>query len=233
MAVCNIGTDKLITISVLENIKDNWTYLVLLLILLVAILMVYFLWKSRDRLKKIMNQKTNKDVLTGYSNFSQFLDDAGYLLKFKEAHYAIGYIDVNNFKSINDNYGRAQGDRVLRVVADKINDLVVPNGIFARRFADRFVFLIGYMDINSLAYIVDTYLSEIEFRIDGLDTEINIKCNCGIYEVVDPTENIEEMIDKAAIATKISKSTISSSVTVLDNTTSAKIKRNQEITYND
>lgn len=231
MAACFIGTDKFNTLSVSGNLKENWVYFLLLLILLVAILMVYFLWKSRDRLKKIMNQKTNKDVLTGYSNFSQFLDDADYLLKFKEAHYAIGYIDVNNFKAINDNYGRTQGDRVLKVVADKINDLVVPNGIFARRFADRFVFLIGYMDINSLAYIVDTYLSEIEFKIEGLDTEINIKCNCGIYEVVDPSENIEEMIDKAAIATKISKSTISSSVTVLDNNTSAKIKRNQEITY--
>ncbi len=231
MAACFIGTDKFNTLSVSGNLKENWVYFLLLLILLVAILMVYFLWKSRDRLKKIMNQKTNKDVLTGYSNFSQFLDDADYLLKFKEAHYAIGYIDVNNFKAINDNYGRTQGDRVLKVVADKINDLVVPNGIFARRFADRFVFLIGYIDINSLAYIVDTYLSEIEFKIDGLDTEINIKCNCGIYEVVDPSENIEEMIDKAAIATKISKSTISSSVTVLDNNTSAKIKRNQEITY--
>ena len=231
MAVCYRGTDNLITLSVSENFQGNWTYIVLLIVLLISILAVYFLWKSRDRLKKIINQKTNKDVLTGYSNFSQFLDDAEYLLKFKEAHYAIGYIDINNFKAINDNYGRVQGDRVLKVVADKINDLVVPNGIFARRFADRFVFLIGYMDINSLAYIVDTYLSEIEFKIDGFDTEINIKCNCGLYEVLDPSEDIEEMIDKAAIATKISKSTISSSVTVLDNNTSSKIKRNQEITY--
>lgn len=231
MAICNIVVKQMITLNIRENLQSQWPFVVLLVILLVAILMVYFLWKSRDRLKKIMNQKTNKDVLTGYSNFSQFLEDADYLLKFKEAHYAIGYIDVSNFKAINDNYGRAQGDRVLKAVADKINDLVVPNGIFARRFADRFVFLIGYMDVNSLAYIVDTYLSEIEFRIEGLDTEINIKCNCGIYEVVDPDENIEEMIDKAAIATKISKTTIASSVTVLDNDISNKIRRNQEITY--
>ncbi len=231
MADCNIVVKQMITLDIRENLKSQWPYIVLLVILLVAILMVYFLWKSRDRLKRIMNQKTNKDVLTGYSNFSQFLEDANYLLKFKEAHYAIGYIDVSNFKAINDNYGRTQGDQVLKVVADKINDLVVPNGIFARRFADRFVFLIGYLDVNSLAYIVDTYLSEIEFEIEALDTEISIKCNCGIYEVVDPDENIEEMIDKAAIATKISKATIASSVTVLDNDISNKIKRNQEITY--
>jgi GGDEF domain-containing protein len=132
MAVCYRGTDNLITLSVSENFQGNWTDIVLLIVLLISILAVYFLWKSRDRLKKIINQKTNEDALTGYSNFSQFLDDADYLLKFKEAHYAIGYIDINNFKSINDNYGRAQGDRVLKIVAEKINDLVVPNGIFAR-----------------------------------------------------------------------------------------------------
>lgn len=231
MTVNRFGTGQLITMNILDNLKDQWQYIALLVLLLIAIVMVYTLWKSRDRLKKVMNQKTNKDVLTGYSNFSQFLEDAENLLRFKEAHYAIGYIDVSNFKAINDNYGRAQGDRVLKAVSEKINDLVVPNGIFARRFADRFVFLIGYMDINSLAYIVDTYLSEIDFKVDGLDAEINIKCNCGIYEVVDSNENIEEMIDKAAIAAKISKETIASAVTVLDNDISNKIRRNQEITY--
>ena len=206
-------------------------YILMVIILIITIIVAYVQWWGKEKIKAVMNKKTNKDVLTGYSNFSQFIDDAQSMLKYKEARYAIGYIDVSNFKSINDNYGRTQGDNVLKVVANKINDLVVPNGIFARRFADRFVFLIAYMDIKSLSYIVDTYLSEIDYDILGMDTSIRIKCNCGIYQVVDLNESIEEMIDKAAIATKLSKNSISSSVTVLDNQVSNRIKRNQEITY--
>ena len=224
-----IYTYGAITIS--SNYLEVIPYFILVCILIITIIVAYVQWSGREKVKELMNKKTNKDVLTGYSNFSQFLDDAHSMLKYKEARYAIGYIDVSNFKSINDNYGRTQGDNVLKVVSDKINDLVVPNGIFARRFADRFVFLIAYMDISSLSYIVDTYLSEIDYEVEGMDTSIRIKCNCGIYQVVDLNENIEEMIDKAAIATKLSKNNISSSVTVLDNKISEKIKRNQEITY--
>lgn len=206
-------------------------YIIMVIILIITIIVAYVQWWGKEKIRAVMNKKTNKDVLTGYSNFSQFIDDAQSMLKYKEARYAIGYIDVSNFKSINDNYGRTQGDNVLKVVANKINDLVVPNGIFARRFADRFVFLIAYMDIKSLSYIVDTYLSEIDYEVEGMDTSIRIKCNCGIYQIVDLNESIEEMIDKAAIATKLSKNSISSSVTVLDKQVSNKIKRNQEITY--
>lgn len=231
MAIISNCTTSYEILAVSGGFLNRLPLAILIIVLITAIVIAYVQWSGKEKLRQVMNNKTNKDVLTGYSNYTQFIDDANGMLKFKEAKYAIGYIDVSNFKAINDNYGRSQGDNVLKVVADKINDLVVPNGIFARRFADRFVFLISYMDIGSLSYIVDTYLSEIDYEIEGMDTSIRIKCNCGIYEVVNMNENIEEMIDKAAIATKLSKNSISSSVTILDKEVSGKIIRNQEITY--
>lgn len=220
-----------ITMAVSENVIINICFIVLLILLIITMIMFLTLWNSRDKLKKLMNQHTNQDTITGYGNFARFIDNAKDMLMYDDRHYAIGYIDVSNFKSINDYYGRAQGDGVLKTVADRINDLVMPDGIFSRRFADRFVFMVDYLDITSLAYIVDTYLSEMDYRIEGLDEVVRIKCNCGIYEVTDHKERIEEMIDKAAIATKLSKNSISTAVTILDKQVSNDIMRNQEITY--
>ncbi len=219
------------TMAVSENVIMNIWFIILLILMIITIIMFYTLWNSRDKLKKLMNQHTNQDTITGYGNFTRFIDNAKNMLMYDDRHYAIGYIDVSNFKSINDYYGRVQGDGVLKTVADRINDLVMPDGIFSRRFADRFVFMVDYLDITSLAYIVDTYLSEMDYRIEGLEEVVRIKCNCGIYEVTDHKERIEEMIDKAAIATKLSKNSISTAVTILDKQVSNDIMRNQEITY--
>lgn len=220
-----------ITIALPSNLIVNICFIVLLVMLIAMVIMFYVLWNSRDRLKKLMNQHTNQDTITGYGNFTRFIDNAKSMLMYDDKRYAICYIDVSNFKSINDYYGRAQGDGVLKTVADRINDLVMPDGIFARRFADRFVFMADYLDITSLAYIVDTYLSEMDYQIEGIEEVVRIKCNCGIYEITDHKERIEEMIDKAAIATKISKNSISTAVTVLDKQVSNDIMRNQKITY--
>ncbi len=220
-----------IILGVSDLLWYNLPYIILFILLIAMLGVLYGLFRSRNRLKTLLEQDLNKDIITGYNNFTYFVEKANEMIRYKDNHYAIGYIDVSNFKMINDYYGRTHGDAVLKMVAEKINDLVVPNGVFARRFADRFVFMIDYIDIKSLAYIVDTYLSELDFNIEGMENVIRINCNCGIYEVVDRKETIEEMIDKAAVATKISKNSIATSVTVLDKQVSNVIKRNQEITY--
>lgn len=218
-------------LGVSDSLWYNMPYIILFILLIAMMGVVYGLFRSRSRLKTLLEEDLNKDSITGYNNFTYFVEKANEMIRYKDNHYAIGYIDVSNFKMINDYYGRTHGDAVLKMVAGKINDLVVPNGVFARRFADRFVFMIDYIDIKSLAYIVDTYLSELDFKIEGMESVIRINCNCGIYEVIDRKETIEEMIDKAAVATKLSKNSIATAVTVLDKQVSNVIKRNQEITY--
>ncbi len=206
-------------------------YIVISVFLIGLVLVGHFISTNKRRTQRLIDEHAYLDDIVGYSNYTKFVEDAAVMLQYDDVHYAIGYIDISNFKTINDFYGREQGDGVLKTVADRIHDLVVPDGIFARRFADRFVFMISYLDVKSLAYIVETYLSEMDFDMPGINETISIKCNCGIYEVDDYKENIDEMVDKAAIATKISKNSISQTVTILNKEVSKTIMRNQEITY--
>ena len=181
--------------------------------------------------QKLIDEHINIDPISGYGNFARFVDDAEIMLKYKDVNYVVGVIDISNFKAINDYYGRNQGDRILKSVADRIHDIIMPDGIFTRMFADRFVFMINFLDINSLKYIIETYLEDIEFEIEELREVIKINCNCGMYIIEDYGEDVNMMIDKAAIASKLSKKSISKMVTILDNNINYDIARKQKLTY--
>lgn len=220
----------MIFLEIGNNIDIN-IYLLILIVILMFVLAGYVILINKRKTQELINEHINIDKVSDYGNFSKFIRDAEIMLKYKDMRYAIGVIDISNFKAINTFYGREQGNKVLKVVADRVHDIVVPDGIFARMFADRFVFMISYVDINSLTYIIETYLEEIEFEIDELKETIKINCNCGIYVVEDYKEDVNMMIDKAAMASKLSKNSISKMVTILDKNVNYDIVKNQKLTY--
>lgn len=183
--------------------------------------------KAREEISKTMI----KDPVTGAQNFIGFIEEAQIKLNNSESKVAIGVVDISNFKTINDFYGRSFGDVTLKVISDKLCDIVSPDGIYSRMFADRFVFLIPYMDIDGLAYVIETYLSGVDVEFETIKETINIDCNCGIYKVEDYKEDINGMIDKALVALKISKASVTKMVTVLDIDIGHIIETNQKLTY--
>ena len=198
-----------------------------------AIIAIYVILLSRHNMKKTVDKQAYFDEVIGYSNYNKFLERTSVMLKYRDTKYVIGFVDISNFKSINDYYGRDKGNAVLKMVADRVHDIVMPDGVFARLFADRFVFMVSYLDIESITYVVKTYLSEMDFEIksdsDSRET-IGIKCNCGLYRVEDYKEDINAMVDKASMALKISQQSISQFVTVLEPEVSHVMVNNQRLT---
>lgn len=90
------------------------------------------------------------DPLTKLPNRVQLQDRLEEYLK-ERAKIAVGIVDVDNFKSVNDTYGHAVGDAILRHVADilapRAKDL---NGFVARLSGDEFAVVIPTDDIGSL-----------------------------------------------------------------------------------
>jgi diguanylate cyclase (GGDEF)-like protein len=81
------------------------------------------------------------DPLTGIANRRSFLHDAGQLAKKHAAHAhpaAVLLIDLDHFKSINDRFGHAIGDRVLQIFAATANDLMRPQDLVGRLGGEEF-----------------------------------------------------------------------------------------------
>ncbi len=92
-----------------------------------------------------VHQLAYYDQLTGLPNRSLFVKDATQLLESAHAQGGAGaaiLMDLDNFKTINDNWGHRCGDAVLKEVAQRLRGRLPPEHLVARLHADEFIVLL-------------------------------------------------------------------------------------------
>jgi diguanylate cyclase (GGDEF)-like protein len=101
-------------------------------------LIISFLRTSLLREKNL----ADTDFLTGLPNRRTFIEkvelETERAKKYKRS-FTIAYIDLDNFKTVNDQYGHALGDQLLKEIANGIKNDVRPNDIVARMGGDEFL----------------------------------------------------------------------------------------------
>ncbi|HMW22227.1 MAG TPA: diguanylate cyclase [Burkholderiaceae bacterium] len=112
------------------------------------------------------------DGLTGLFNRRHFEAELLRLLPTVSADTpaALLFIDLDHFKGINDQAGHAEGDRVLRQVADALSASVRRDGIVARLGGDEFVIALVACSLDQAQRVAETLraaLGRIEVRHDG------------------------------------------------------------------
>ncbi len=98
--------------------------------------------------EKLLRENT-QDHLTGCFNRTYLNTHAPRILEFSQRKgfpVALLFIDLDKFKSINDNHGHACGDRVLIAIAEKIRNMVRDYDFFVRLGGDEFVVLLPDVD---------------------------------------------------------------------------------------
>ena len=120
-------------------------------------------------------ERARKDDLTGLVNRPSLLERMERLIaecRRSTDQHAVLYCDVDNFKEINDTYGHAVGDDVLRAIAARIKRSVRENDMVARLGGDEFVVVLqgvrGPSDAESVAAKIRAAMSEA-LMVDGID----------------------------------------------------------------
>lgn len=90
----------------------------------------------REAEKKLQNL-LNEDQLTGLPNYRGFLDH--FSQKAPNTRWAILFIDLDNFKTINDIFGHDQGDEVIRQIAQHLKATLPVGNFVCRRSGDEFI----------------------------------------------------------------------------------------------
>ena len=123
------------------------------------------------------------DALTGLPNRSFFRDEINRIIKHmsREGSCAILFIDLDEFKQINDTLGHSTGDTLLRKVAERLRGVVRATDIIARLGGDEFVILQLPLnspdDASNLARRIVGELSQ-PYEVDG--NELVIGASIGI-----------------------------------------------------
>ncbi|MET0517565.1 MAG: EAL domain-containing protein [Burkholderiaceae bacterium] len=151
------------------------------------------------------------DALTGLANHSLFLERlAQYLRSAAEAgqQLALYIIDLDRFRSINDNFGRAAGDSLLKQVAEWLKINVGDATLLARVSADRFAAVLPRVkaggDIAKLLGKAQAAFSSHPFRLD--EAVFRIAAKVGVALFPDDGASAEVLFKNAEAALTKAKS---------------------------
>jgi diguanylate cyclase (GGDEF)-like protein len=96
------------------------------------------------RAERENDHRARHDALTGLSNRTGLVDAVDARLKaarHDDKALALLFLDLDGFKTVNDTYGHAAGDRLLKMVADRLSRMLRPADVAARIGGDEFVVL--------------------------------------------------------------------------------------------
>ncbi len=156
---------------------------------------------QEKRFEQQLAKLASTDPLTGLSNRSAiveaFYHRASHNTKTK---LAMVFIDIDNFKAVNDNLGHQVGDKLLVTLANKLNGYSPIGAQVGRLGGDEFVLLHTYTQKRMLTHLCDqlltTVISEINSSLDGVG--IGMSIGVCLFQAGDhPFETIYQNADTA------------------------------------
>ena len=172
---------------------------------------IYYLFKVIDRSnetqKKVLKDQAVHDYLTGLYNRYYLTDMFNNSSNFLYKDYTLFFIDLDNFKSINDNFGHVIGDKLLKEVSKRLQDISKekPQRKVIRYSGDEFLFIFEYLNDKDIAYYAEKITSQLSKQYTISDISFLITCSMGISKFPDDGDSFDEVKINADIAMYHSK----------------------------
>jgi len=148
-----------------------------------------------------ITELANKDPLTELPNrrlFDERLTQAALRSKRTRKSFALLYIDLDNFKPVNEARGHLTGDKVLKVVADRLKESVRGEDTVARLGGDEFVVILAdIVNLSDVGVISDKISKNLEKYVVVDDHKFNIGCSIGHSVFPDETGYVTQLIHLA------------------------------------
>nr|WP_252198483.1 EAL domain-containing protein [Clostridium sp. MCC353] len=202
-----VNTMKPETITARELLRHNPEALLLViggpLVLIILCLGVITIQKSRAN-KKI-TRLLYIDSVTGHGNYNKFMLDMKKRLPLAEFKNALIYVDINNFKYINDAFGYETGNEMLKVFSNIIQSAIGQDDLFSRIFADNFILLVRFKDKNSLERLVNKIRNDAQHFMDELGVVYRLTVSCGVYIVDSDLTSVDKLVNRSRYANEKAK----------------------------
>jgi diguanylate cyclase (GGDEF)-like protein len=143
------------------------------------------------------------DPLTRVFNRAGFMRRAGRFVKLARDHQAVsalGFVDVDDFKDLNDLHGHQAGDHALTVIAKSLVDSLNGNGIVGRLGGDEFCFLLFAKDANHFAQAarhIETLVCRLEVTIGAKTVPLTSSVGIIALENDGPLADLEQVLHAA------------------------------------
>lgn len=157
----------------------------------------------QERLRRL----SERDGLTGLFNRRTFFERLEETLERPEkGASSLLYVDLDNFKAVNDLHGHQQGDAVLRAIGDLLSSGVRPGDLPGRLGGDEFVLWLARADEEEARVVADRLLSGMEglrHLSAGPDKPLGLSIGIAVHRP--GGETVRELTDRADAAMYLAK----------------------------
>jgi diguanylate cyclase (GGDEF)-like protein len=159
---------------------------------------------ERKRVERELSQQAKFDPLTGLPNrllFRDRLTQAVQRIDRRDRVVALIFIDLDGFKAVNDRYGHATGDRLLKAVAGRLCRVVRRTDTVARLGGDEFTIILeGLRHPDDAARVAEQVLRSLRqpFELGGLVIELG--ASLGVAIASHATEVPDMLTHRADVA---------------------------------
>jgi diguanylate cyclase (GGDEF)-like protein/PAS domain S-box-containing protein len=156
---------------------------------------------ERKKSENALQWQATHDSLTQLPNRVLFYDRLNQAIaesaRYKQP-FCLLYIDLNDFKAVNDNYGHLNGDLLLILVAQRIRETIRESDTAARLAGDEFAIIINHSNLEEAQQVTDKLRQQLALQYELNDgVLLNISASIGIACYPHDGKNADELISYA------------------------------------
>ncbi|ALL66681.1 RNase II stability modulator [Paraburkholderia caribensis MBA4] len=159
------------------------------------------------RAQERLSELANTDSLTGLPNRNAIHDKTRAAIASAAAGESVGilFLDLDNFKKVNDHYGHVFGDRLIQDVSSAVRECLADDDTLARLGGDEFIVLSPVASVASMEAMAQRILERLRVPFSLGLVEVYTGCSIGIAMFPEHGDSLEALIRAADTAMYVAK----------------------------
>lgn len=156
------------------------------------------------RLTKQLSYQASHDLLTGLYNrrkFEEYLEEILINVREEDRHHSLFYLDLDNFKIVNDTCGHVAGDELLKQLPSLFHDILRTGDVVARLGGDEFGVILENCGLKQAVSIADKIRQKIKaYRFVWDDRTFEIGVSIGVIAINSDNAEMSQVLSSADVA---------------------------------
>lgn len=169
-----------------------------------GVIIVFHDVSKEQHLREQLSHQASHDALTGLCNRREFEYQLSMLLnsaKTEDTYHSLLYLDLDQFKIVNDTCGHAAGDALLKQLVTVVQGRVRAGDTFARLGGDEFGILLKHCPLEQANAVAESFLNTVrDFRFVWEDKTFEIGVSIGVVPINAQSENLAAVLSQADLA---------------------------------
>lgn len=197
-----------VPVDFMENTSNyiiNRTYIMCGILAVVCAVIAFLIMNEERRKKQRIQNLLYVDELTGGNTLARFKIEVERRMQVHYKKLAIIMMDLDDFKLVNELFGYEEGNKVLRFLSRTLKESCCDGEFTGRSNADRFYILFLYEEEKEIKQRILKLAENIQRLRMSETMEYLLHPVFGIYYVKAGDDNVEDMMDCAALAHNMAK----------------------------